>query len=649
MPISDLFRPKWKHSDPAVRREAVGTLKNLDRLSRITINDPNLSVRQAALQRLLTVVEEGKSWRGPLLVKLIDDFLVRVAFEAPDEAARLQVLDHIEDQKLLADIAIRHATGPLFTRALGKLGDPGLQLVVRSGSVSHESALQALDRIDDQEWLRSLAIDLRESPLLPNVLKRLRDPAKLKSLVEWFKDDETRLNEILKRIDDPELLTQLVLSKALSFFAMQVAVNRIRDDASLTKIASSNLTGIIRCRAVDGISNPAVLTGLACAGHPVDFDVAHAAAARLEDASLLRRVANEAEHESARLEAAKKLSDPELLAHIAAVGQDRLHRELAVKYLGELKAESTLERLALTATDPDVRCKAILRLQNPDALLKLVRSLEGEQRMAAYDRLRTLAPGVVSGSEFADLRVELIGKSLEHLAFAEGYPFNAAAFNQDQQLGEAIEQLVKIARSSNDRAKRLLKAVHDHAVGCSDGVYAMRVKALHRGELRIALARRLADDLAEFASGQPEEADGTLSPEAVETIRSMEHEAESFEVEYLAVGAGPDEHRANTLKAAGTRGSDALAELISRFVACRSQYTVGALWIAAHVEATSKLVSVLRDALDAHDVVAAPRGEFYPEIYGEGRIGWTTQTGLAIKKNARVALQKLGGDTEAIL
>ena len=81
-----------------------------------------------------------------------------------------------------------------------------------------------------------------------------------------------------------------------------------------------------------------------------------------------------------------------------------------------------------------------------------------------------------------------IQQSLNHLIFAEGYPFNAAAFNQDSELNSAIQELTDLARSGNARARTLLKTVHSHAVGCSDSIYAMRVAALHRGELRIVCA-----------------------------------------------------------------------------------------------------------------------------------------------------------------
>ena len=102
-----------------------------------------------------------------------------------------------------------------------------------------------------------------------------------------------------------------------------------------------------------------------------------------------------------------------------------------------------------------------------------------------------------------DARIDSIQQSLNHLVFADGYPFNAYAFNQSSELNSAIQELTDLARAGNARARALLKAVHNHAVGCSDGIYAMRVATLYRGELRIACARLLAARLAEFAEDAP--------------------------------------------------------------------------------------------------------------------------------------------------
>ena len=52
MGFADLFRPRWQHSDPVVRRTAVSRLKKQHRLAEIAREDSDPGVRRAAVYRL---------------------------------------------------------------------------------------------------------------------------------------------------------------------------------------------------------------------------------------------------------------------------------------------------------------------------------------------------------------------------------------------------------------------------------------------------------------------------------------------------------------------------------------------------------------------------------------------------------------------
>ena len=52
MSIADWFRPKWKHSDPDVRRKAVEALADQLELADIAKNDEYSWVRQVAVGRV---------------------------------------------------------------------------------------------------------------------------------------------------------------------------------------------------------------------------------------------------------------------------------------------------------------------------------------------------------------------------------------------------------------------------------------------------------------------------------------------------------------------------------------------------------------------------------------------------------------------
>ena len=52
MALSDLFKPKWKHSDPSVRLQTIENISDQSVLAFIAKNDTEQSVRYTALQNL---------------------------------------------------------------------------------------------------------------------------------------------------------------------------------------------------------------------------------------------------------------------------------------------------------------------------------------------------------------------------------------------------------------------------------------------------------------------------------------------------------------------------------------------------------------------------------------------------------------------
>jgi len=55
MKFSDLFIPRWRHSDPQVRQKAVEKLKDANLLAQIAEKDEYDNVREAARQRLVAL------------------------------------------------------------------------------------------------------------------------------------------------------------------------------------------------------------------------------------------------------------------------------------------------------------------------------------------------------------------------------------------------------------------------------------------------------------------------------------------------------------------------------------------------------------------------------------------------------------------
>lgn len=94
----------------------------------------------------------------------------------------------------------------------------------------------------------------------------------------------------------------------------------------------------------------------------------------------------------------------------------------------------------------------------------------------------------------------------------------------------------------------------------------------------------------------------------------------------------------------GTFGSRALANLIDELLACRSQNIKTALIVSRKVSVVQELIDTIHSVISAPETIAAPGDcPFTPEIFGAGKVGWTTGTYNEIKNLARDTLDVLSG------
>ena len=92
MGFFDLFRPKWKHPDPAVRLAAVERLDDQAVLVVVATADADEDVRKAAVERLDDQV-----------------VLVEIATTDADEDVRKAAVERLDDQEVLVEIAATDA------------------------------------------------------------------------------------------------------------------------------------------------------------------------------------------------------------------------------------------------------------------------------------------------------------------------------------------------------------------------------------------------------------------------------------------------------------------------------------------------------------------------------------------------------------
>jgi hypothetical protein len=133
MILFDRLRPKWKHSDPAIRLEAVRRLDNQAALESIVEHDLDEKVRVAAIHALTN-----------------QTVIVRVAQSAESVTERESAVDRIEDRAVLLRIASLDPSATVRAHARAKCSDTNsagsyLREVLAKLQVAERKAAQAAE------------------------------------------------------------------------------------------------------------------------------------------------------------------------------------------------------------------------------------------------------------------------------------------------------------------------------------------------------------------------------------------------------------------------------------------------------------------------------------------------------------------------
>ena len=185
MALLHLFKPKWQHPDPAVRRQAVQTLPSGDEntLTQIAREDESPAIRRLALRRIndlavlhtaasedgdrdvrefaltrLSQLLAGNREESPALQQRLDflsrhseaDLLKFVALHGNETALRKFAQDRITREPVLRDIAINDAVVANRLAALERITEPPmLEAVYRQTRKSDKQvSRRARDRLD---------------------------------------------------------------------------------------------------------------------------------------------------------------------------------------------------------------------------------------------------------------------------------------------------------------------------------------------------------------------------------------------------------------------------------------------------------------------------------------------------------------------
>ena len=165
MSFVDFFRPKWKHSDPDVRMDAVRDLDTESQLIQVLRSDEDARVRRLALKKVtdadvLAEVAESdadETLRRAASEKATEIFLTRALGDS-DEPRSLGALKRINHTRTLAEVAKTAALDGVRRAALARLSDDRSLGDVARHAKDPATRKLAVERIHDSQLLRDIAI-----------------------------------------------------------------------------------------------------------------------------------------------------------------------------------------------------------------------------------------------------------------------------------------------------------------------------------------------------------------------------------------------------------------------------------------------------------------------------------------------------------
>lgn len=194
MGFTDLFKPKWKHSNVAVRTDAVKQLSADDTaiLVQVAKNDVDEGVRRLALRKIASAEVLSELAEQHLEGELRDVALERAsslwlndALSDDADAARA-AFERITTEAAIAEVAKRCAHADLRMQALERLTDPRTVAEVARQAKDDETKLAAVAALDDATALRGLASGEHREVALA-ALGRIDDPEQLRLVAKQAK------------------------------------------------------------------------------------------------------------------------------------------------------------------------------------------------------------------------------------------------------------------------------------------------------------------------------------------------------------------------------------------------------------------------------------------------------------------------------
>ena len=168
MALGDILRPKWKHSNPKIRLEAVTELtgQDSDKLAEIATTDEDPEIRLAAVARIddqatleqISAIDTDSDVLDALTVK-IDQHLRSTILDSSDVATCQPILERISSEDVLSSIALDTEHDDIRLATAKRIMCPTLLSRLTIANTGKAVGLHVVERIDDDTVLERIARD----------------------------------------------------------------------------------------------------------------------------------------------------------------------------------------------------------------------------------------------------------------------------------------------------------------------------------------------------------------------------------------------------------------------------------------------------------------------------------------------------------
>ncbi|MHC4665852.1 MAG: hypothetical protein ACYS9T_07850 [Planctomycetota bacterium] len=303
--------------------------------------------------------------------------LAKLAIQDRDEGVRKAAVARLSDQKTLARVVINAWHEDVQKVALDKLSDQACLTKVALEATPDEVCKAAVRKLSDQESLTKVALEARSNEVREAAINDLTDQAVLYRVACTEKELAIRTLAVSRMTDQP-LLIKLASEQPAAAIRL-AAVSQVTDDDFLLQRSREDISNAVQMAAVQAIKTESYLARVA-----IENDKQaqrEAALRRVSDPALRRQIDIAEQQRMTELAEIEGQTHEEALAHSALQGKFDVIRLAAAR---RLQQQTVLGKVAIESRDRKV-CEIVFdKLTDQNVLL-------GVAANAADNAMRTAA------------------------------------------------------------------------------------------------------------------------------------------------------------------------------------------------------------------------------------------------------------------